>query len=77
MSKYPRSSLTFAVCIKCDNAGLLTPRKIYILLPDQLAAEKNYVRVIDDEGEDYLYPADYFISLQLPTDVERALVDAT
>ncbi|HKP71427.1 MAG TPA: hypothetical protein VJT82_00725, partial [Pyrinomonadaceae bacterium] len=55
---------------------LLTPRMIYQILPDESAAKSNYVRVIDNEGEDYLYPADYFIFLDLPLEVERALLQA-
>ena len=69
-------SVSFAVCIKCDDGALLTRRKIYQLLPDEEAAKSNYVRVLDDEGEDYLYPAEYFIFLDLPHEVERALVNA-
>ena len=55
------SAQKFAVCIKSDNADLLTPRKIYQVLPDESAAQSNYIRVVDNEGEDYLYPADYFV----------------
>ncbi len=50
----------FAVCISSDDHDLLTPRRIYQVLPDESAARSNYIRVIDNEGEDYLYPAEYF-----------------
>ena len=43
------------------------------MLPDESAAQSNYVRVIDNEGEDYLYPAEYFVLLDLPDEIERAL----
>ena len=76
MSRRLRSSPRFAVCIKSDDAGLLTPRKIYRLLPDAAASESKYVRVVDDEGDDYLYPAEFFMVVELPQEVERALVDA-
>ena len=76
MSRELKSVIRFAVCVKCDDATLLTRRKIYQLLPDDSASKSNYVRVVDDEGEDYLYPADYFMFLDLPREVERALVDA-
>jgi hypothetical protein len=36
---------------------------IYQVLPDESAAISNYVRVVDNEGEDYLYPAEYFMFL--------------
>jgi len=61
----------FAVCIRSDDADLLTPRMIYQVLPDESAAKSNHVRVIDNEGEDYLYPAEYFMFLDLPQEIER------
>ena len=63
-----------AVCIQSDDPDLLTPRMIYQILPDASAAQSDYVRVIDNEGEDYLYPAKYFIFVELPNEVQRALV---
>jgi hypothetical protein len=56
---------------------LLTPRMIYQILPDKSAASANYIRVIDNEGEDYLYPANYFIPFDFPPAVERALLQAS
>lgn len=53
----------FVVCV--NNEGYpasLEPRKIYQILPDSAAATKHYLRVIDESGEDYLYPEDYFVS---------------
>jgi len=76
MSKKRNSTLKFAVCIHSDDADLLTPRMIYQVLPDDSAAKSNYVRVIDNEGEDYLYPAKYFMFLDLPAEIERALSQA-
>jgi hypothetical protein len=73
---YVRSSKSvakFAVCIRTDDADLLTPRMIYRVLTDESAAKSDYVRVIDNEGEDYLYPAKYFMFLDLPDEIERAL----
>jgi hypothetical protein len=63
----------FAICIQTDDDALLTPRMIYQVLPDKSADRSNYVRVIDNEGEDYLYPADYFIFFDFPPAVARAL----
>jgi hypothetical protein len=70
------NSLKFAVCIRSDDSDLLTPRMIYQVLPDESAAKSKYVRVIDNEGEDYLYPAEYFMFLDLPQEIERALSQA-
>jgi hypothetical protein len=47
---------------------------IYQVLPDNSAAKSDYVRVIDNEGEDYLYPAGYFIFVDLPREAERAVL---
>ena len=66
----------FVVCINSDDPDLLTPRRIYQVLPDTAAAKSNYVRIIDNEGEDYLYPAAYFLALELPRKVEQALLRA-
>jgi len=63
----------FAVCIQSDDADLLTPRMIYQVLPDESAAKSNYVRVKDNEGEDYLYPSEYFMFLDLSAEIGQAL----
>jgi hypothetical protein len=61
MSKRENISSKFAVCIRSEDPDLLTPRMIYRVLPDENAAKSDYVRIVDNEGEDYLYPAAYFI----------------
>jgi len=63
MSKRRNSAVKFAVCIQSDDADLLTPRMIYQVLPDESAEKSNYLRVVDNEGEDYLYPAKSFMFL--------------
>ena len=68
-SQRPRSS--FVLCLRNDGAEDLEPRKVYQLLPDRAAAEEGYARVIDESGEDYLYPADYFVPLRLPAAISR------
>jgi len=64
----------FAICIRTDDPDLLTPRTIYEILPDESAAKSNYIRVIDNEGEDYLHPADYFVFADFPQALEQALL---
>ena len=49
----------FAICIQSDDPDLLTLRMIYEVMSDKTAEKSNYVRVVDKEGEDYLYPADF------------------
>lgn len=74
MRKYQNLTPQFAICINTNDPDMLTPRMVYQVLPDESAARSNYIRVIDNEGEDYLYPADYFILIDLPYPVEYALL---
>jgi hypothetical protein len=74
MTNQHKSVPQFAICINTDDPDLLTPRMIYEVLPDESAAKHNYLRVIDNEGEDYLYPADYFVFVDLPQVVEQVLL---
>jgi hypothetical protein len=67
----------FAICIRTDDPDLLTPRMVYRVVPDANAERSRYLRVIDNEGQDYLYPADYFLLVDLPAAVERALLRAS
>lgn len=73
MTDYRKSEVQFAICVATDDPDLLTPRMVYQILPDAGAARSNYVRVIDNEGEDYLYPADYFVLVDLPHTAEHVL----
>ncbi len=63
----------FAICIRNEGAEDLEVRKVYRVLADESAARDGYVRVIDESGEDYLYPADYFVRLELPQEAVAAL----
>jgi hypothetical protein len=65
----------FAVCIRNeDHEESLDLRKIYEVLDDSGAAKHNMIRVIDEEGEDYLYPAHWFLPIDLPQSIEDAIV---
>ena len=66
MIRHQNLTPQFAICIHTNAPDLLTPRMVYQVSPDESAARSNYVRVIDNEGEDYLYPADYFVFIDLP-----------
>ena len=68
-----RQKKQFAICVRNEGSEDLEIRKVYQILPDVRAAKDKHVRVIDESGEDYLYPADYFVSLTVPLEVERAL----
>jgi hypothetical protein len=77
MRTRPKPKRQFAICIRTDDSDLLTPRRIYEVLPDESAAKSQYIRVVDNEGEDYLYPASYFLFVEFPPAVEQALLQAS
>ncbi|MDP8247018.1 MAG: hypothetical protein P9M00_02680 [Candidatus Tritonobacter lacicola] len=51
-------------------------RKIYQVIADKRAEEEGYLRIVDESGEDYLYPESYFILVRLPRKAQQALVAA-
>lgn len=64
----------FVVCLRNGEfAASLEVRKLYRFIADPDAEANNLIRVVDESGEDYLYPARFFRKLALPNDVERAL----
>jgi hypothetical protein len=64
----------YAVCLQNGGfAASLEVRKLYRVLNDPDAEANGLIRVIDESGEDYLYPSRLFRELALPADVERAL----
>lgn len=73
-TKLQKPRQRFAICVDTDDADLLTPRMVYQVLPDERAAKSDYIRVIDNEGEDYLYPAKFFLLVDFPQPVKRALL---
>ena len=63
----------FALCVESKDCDDLEKRKIYQILPDRKATKEGYLRVIDESGEDYLYPESYFIIVRLPQKAQKAL----
>jgi len=67
----------YVVCIRNDGyTASLEKRKIYRALTDAEAEAEKCIRVIDESGEDYIYPQHFFAAIALPADVERALSKA-
>ena len=77
MPTRPKTKRQFAICIRTDDVDLLTPRRICEVLPDESAAKSRYIRVVDNEGEDHLYPASYFVFVDFPPVVQQALLKAS
>ena len=69
----PAPDKPFALCIENKDSNDLEKRKIYVVVPDEEAAQEGYLRVIDESGEDYLYPASYFVLMDLPDEAQKAL----
>lgn len=64
----------FVVCLRNDGYEVsLERRKIYQILPDADAAKHKQLRVIDESGEDYLYPQKLFALIELPQSIRRAV----
>ncbi len=74
ITEHKNLSVRFAICVDTDDPDLLTPRMIYQVLPDDTTAKTDYLRVIDNEGEDYLYPAEYFVLVDIPQPIQQVLL---
>jgi len=72
-----RPEASYAVCV--DNSeypASLELRKIYQRLPDLRAEQDGLVRIIDESGEDYLYPSRFFVPISVPEEVEKVFAGA-
>lgn len=77
MKKLKEKETRFAVCVhNADYPASLELHKIYRVLPDADAEVDGDVRVVDESGEDYLYPAEWFVAIELPQAVEKSLLQA-
>jgi hypothetical protein len=67
----------FVICVdNSDYPAALERRKIYEALPDSDAAKTRLIRVVDESGEGYLYPASCFIDANLSKETRAALISA-
>ncbi len=71
--KREKTKQQFVICIQNNDCEDLEVGKVYQVLPDESAARDAYIRVVDESGEDYLYPLDYFVFIDLPEKAEQAL----
>ena len=68
----------FVVCLRNDGyPAALERHKIYRVLPDAEAAKHGDLRIVDESGEDYLYPADWFVAIAVPGPVAASLAKAS
>lgn len=65
----------FALCIdNADYKASLIPGKVYQLIPDREAAKDDFVRIVDESGEDYLYHRSHFVFVDFPPAVRKQLL---
>lgn len=63
----------FALCVRNADCEDLELRKVYAIIPDKRAKRDGYVRVVDESGEDYLYPESYFVLVKLSRKAQEAV----
>jgi hypothetical protein len=70
-------SARFVLCVRNKAyPASLELRKLYRLVADDGAAKRGLIRVIDESGEDYLYPGEYFVPIKLPQSAQKAVMKA-
>jgi hypothetical protein len=76
MSNPRKSAGQFVICVRNDGyPASLERRKIYQMIPDAAAKRHAQNRIIDESGEDYLYPAAFFVPVDLPAATRRAVLE--
>ncbi|MCY3020237.1 MAG: hypothetical protein NTW87_14560 [Planctomycetota bacterium] len=68
-----KTQQTYLICVNNTGCDDLQVGKIYRVEADASAAGEGFIRVVDESGEDYLYPTDRFVPIQLPPAAKRAL----
>ena len=63
----------FALCVDNKDCEDLERRKIYQVLPDEESEKEGFFGIVDESGDDYLYPQSYFVLVQLPREAQDAL----
>jgi hypothetical protein len=73
----PRSTGRYVICVRPGSyRASLQPRKVYRVLQDSPAEARDLLRVVDESGEDYLFPADLFAPIELPARAKSVFAEA-
>ena len=75
--KQEETEKLFALCVENKDCEDLEKRKVYRVVPDAAAAKDGYIRIVDESGEDYLYPTSHFVLVALPRQAREALLSAS
>jgi hypothetical protein len=62
----------YVICVRAEESEDIEVRKVYEVLPDESAAKRGHLRIVDESGEDYLYPKGCFAAVDLPREAVRA-----
>jgi len=68
--------IKFAICILSEGCDDLESLKVYRILPDEKAGKAGCLRVIDESGEDYLYPTEKFVVVEFSDETETRLMES-
>lgn len=72
-----RTAKGLVICVKNDGYDVsLERRKLYVSIADAVAEKHGQVRVVDESGEDYLYPQEFFVAVELPQSIHQAVLAA-
>lgn len=66
--------MQFVICVQGQDDGDLEAGKVYRVLPDAQADQVGCLRIIDESGEDYLYPQNRFVFVELPQEAQTKLI---
>lgn len=68
----------FVICVNNDGyPASLELRKVYRVIPDEVARTRGFVRVVDESGEDYVYPQESFVPIEVPQSAKQVFADAS
>jgi len=74
----PVGKSEYVICVKNEGYRVsLVVRKLYKVVPDPESRKRGLIRVIDESGEDYLFPEQLFVPVRIPKDAERILARTT
>ncbi len=72
-----KNQIEFAICVRNDDYGAsLEVRKVYRVLIDEAASREGLLRIVDESGDDYLYPAENFALISLPAELRERFLRA-
>lgn len=70
-----KTAKALVICVKNDGYDAsLERRKLYVSIADPVAEKHGQLRVVDESGEDYLYPREFFVPVELPQSIRRAIL---